>query len=211
MELSEEMQMYLEVAKNCKNSFAERIKIVKLSDKQRTALKRRISGELTENIIRKHLIQHKVIVSETQVFIEGVTDPIDLLSLNSVNNSTKRNFNPDEVDTVLEITNTGVSEKSTRINKKFDKIKKVANDINFAVLVLSERADYPNAVVQERLRKDFDCKVYTLIVRDRYINPFDWPESEILKEYARKTEEGISAITETGDWQGIVNLLLHKP
>jgi hypothetical protein len=211
MNLTEEMQIYLEVSRGCKKSFAEQMRIAEARGQlvNETALKRQISGDVTERTIRDHLMKHKIKVSKTQVFIEGATDPIDLLSLREIADVSKEKFNSEEVDTVIEITNTGVSDKSTRVNRKFDKIKNTSGSLNFAVIVLSERVDYPNAVVREKLKKDFNCEVYTLLLRDRYINPFDWSELRILEEYHRKTDGDDSAIMETGDWQEVLNLLQH--
>jgi len=212
MVISEELQIYLDVSRNAQQNFVAQMEVARRSGKKsnETALKRRISGEVTESVIRGHLLGHGVKVSKTQVLIIGVDKPIDLLSLKSSVDASKEQFRPEEVDTVLEITNTGVSDKSGTITAKLKKIKKVAENVRFCVIVLSERDRYTNTIAEQKLGTDFGCKVFTLLGRERYINPFDWSEKTITCEYNRKTSKGVSAIRETGDWNKVLDFLLCK-
>jgi hypothetical protein len=215
MTISEELEIYLDVSKRDQQNFASQIEMAIKTGKiqYESALKRKISGEVTENVIREHLRAHRVNVSERQVYITGMRKqdkPIDLVSFKEGFNEAGSWFKPEVVDAVIEITNTGVSDKSGTINAKFDKVKKVAGNVRFCVIVLSERDSYINTVTERKLEKDYGCRVFTLLGRERYINPFDWSQNMIIAEYNRKTDKGVSAIRETGDWSRALDFFLHK-
>lgn len=213
--MTEELEIYLEVSRKNQQTFASEMELARKTGKSpnETALKRRISGEVTESVIQDHLRKQGVNVSERQVYITGMRKqdkPIDLIALKDGFHNNGSLLQPETVDTVIEITNTGVSDKSGTINAKFDNVKKVAADARFCVIVLSERDDYVNTVTEKKLEKEYGCKVFTLLRRERYINPFDWSQNKILAEYRRKTDSGIMAIRETGDWSKVLNFFQHK-
>jgi len=112
----------------------------------------------------------------------------------------------------VEITNTGVSDKSGTIRAKFNKIKNIVEKVRFCVIVLSERDSYTNTVEEQKLGTDFGCRVFTLLGRERYINPFDWSEKMIIEEHNRRMINGAPAIRETGDWAKALDFLMQgKP
>jgi hypothetical protein len=216
MALSEEMKMYLEVCRIDQQNFTIQTEAAIRSGKtlgarQQTALKRRISGKVTESVIRNHLHQHGVRVSRTQVHVIGVAGkPIDLICAKSNVDASKNYFKPEEVDTVVEITNTGVSDKSGTIREKFNKISNVTEKVRFCVIVLSEKDSYSNTVEEQKLRTDFGCRVFTLLGREQYMNPFDWSEKMIIDEHNRRMINGASAIRETGDWTKALDFLMQE-
>lgn len=215
MILSEEMEMYLEVSRIDKLNFATQIEAAirsgkTLSGRQQTALKRVISGKVSETAIRNHLHEHGVRVSRTQVHVIGVAGkPIDLICPKPNVDASKDPFKPEEVDTVVEITNTGVSDKSETIRAKFNNINNITKKVRFCVIVLSERDGYTNTVEEQKLGTDFGCRVFTLLGRERYINPFDWSEKMIIDEHNRRMINGERAIRETGDWNKALDFLMQ--
>jgi hypothetical protein len=215
MAFSEEMEMYLEVSRIDKLNFATQMEAAMrsgktLSGRQQTALKRVISGKVTESVIRNHLHEHGVRVSRTQVHVVGVPGkPIDLICPKSNVDASKDPFKPEEVDTVVEITNTGVSDKSGTIRTKFNNINNVTEKVRFCVIVLSEKDSYTNTVEEQKLGTDFGCRVFTLLGRERYINPFEWSEKMIMEEYSRRMINGERAIRETGDWAKALDFLMQ--
>ena len=138
MDFTEEMEMYLEVWQKVNEQFTQqkRADIENGVVRDETALKRRISGRVTESVIRDHLVRHHLNISERLIYIRGLDVEIDLASLRTGIDPSKRHFSPEEIDAILEIKNTGVANQSARIKRNFELIKAVADNARLVTIVL---------------------------------------------------------------------------
>lgn len=202
--LSEEMQMFIEVGNIVSDELAHAME----RGKRLSAQKRGdISGKATENVIREHLLEKGLNMSNTRVQIDPSWQEIDLLLLKPRSDPRKPKYSPDEVDTVLEIKNNAVADQTTEIKKNFNKLKQITKNVRFAVIVLSEREGYKYAIKQEEL----GYPVFTLISRKVSAGRWMWSPNETLAIYneimRRGKWAGRRAMEETGKWSELVNYL----
>jgi len=201
---SEEMDMFIEVGKGVSEELAHAIaKDERLSPQK----KGKISGRITENVIRNHLLKKGLNLSNTRVRIDPSWQEIDLLLLKPESDPTKSKYSAREVDTILEIKNNAVADQTTEIKKNFNNLKQIAKNVRFAVIILSERDGYKYAIKQEEL----GYPVFTLISRKISAGRWMWSRSETLAMYSkimcRGKWAGRRAIRETGKWKELVDYL----
>lgn len=202
--LSEEMQMFIEVGKNVSDALSN----ARQRGKRLSAQKKGdLSGRATENVIRNHLLQKGLNMSNTRVQIEPSWQEIDLLLLKPRSDLKKTEYSADEVDTVLEIKNNAVADQTTEIRKNFNKLGQITDKLRFAVIVLSEREGYKYAIKEEEL----GFPVFTLISRKVSAGRWMWSQNETLAIYhkimSRGRWAGKRAMEETGKWNELLNYL----
>jgi hypothetical protein len=199
-ELSEEMEMLIEVAEKIANA---RVNARHRGKDLSRGVKGQISGKETENIIRDHLIRRVLNMSRTRVHISGSAQEIDLLLLKSEVDPKKSVYLPSEVDTVLEIKNNAVADQTTETRTNFDELKEIAGDLRFAYIVLSERITYTHRVTPEGL----GYPAFELISRRRSAGRWMESKDEIMSEYKRTIRTGERAMWETGQWNELIEYL----
>jgi hypothetical protein len=201
--LSEEMRMFLEVGRivSTQRELAEnkmKLKRHAVSD---------ICGSATENVIRNHLLSKGLNISRPRVYVTPSWMEIDMLSLKPDVDSSKTEYSPAEVKTVIEIKNNAVADQTTVIRKNFDRLRKISNTLKFAAIVLSERDGYKYAIKEEAL----GYPVFTLILRKVSAGRWMWSEAETIEVYnkimLRGEWAGKNAMRETGQWNKLVNYL----
>ena len=202
--LSEELEMFIEVGNGVSRELAQATaRSERLSPQKRGE----ISGRVTENVIRDHLLKKGLNMSRSRVRIAPSWLEIDLLVLKPESDSTKSKYSAEEVDTILEIKNNAVGDQTTTIKKNFNKLKQIANKARFAVIVLSERDGYKYAIKQEEL----GYPVFTLISRKVSAGRWMWSRNETLamhnKIMRRGKWGGKRAIEETGKWEELLDYL----
>ena len=200
----EEFQMLLEVAKNVTEQFTYDVKKGEKTKPHKT------SGEITEAVIREHLIQHGVNVSENRRYVNGSDREIDLLVLNNRVDPNKEHYSPSEVHTVLEIRNNAVGSEDRNpnkvIRKRFDNIESDAKVNRFAVVVLSEKLLsgklYKWRIGEEEIGKP-NCRVFTLIARKQY------PQGKLRLYFVDVIMEMLhrEEMRRTGDWNRLLDYL----
>jgi Holliday junction resolvase-like predicted endonuclease len=180
-----------------------------LDREEKLPLRRRgdICGNATENVIRNHLLSKGLNISRTRVRIESSWIEIDVLSLKGSVSPEKSEYSPSEVNTILEIKNNAVADQTTIIRNNFDKLRQIARDMRFAVIVLSEREGYKHAIKEEKL----GYPVFTLISRRVAAGSWMWSKNETLNIYNKTMRRGKwagrRAIQETGQWSNFITYL----
>ena len=201
---SEEMDMFIEVGKGVSE---ELVQATARGERLSPQKKGEISGRITENVIRNHLLKKGLNMSNTRVRIDPSWQEIDLLLLKPESNPTKSKYSGREVDTILEIKNNAVADQTTEIKKNFNKLKQISKNFRFAAIVLSERDGYKYAIKQEEL----GYPVFTLISRKISAGCWMWSQNETLAMYNKIMQRGKwagrRAIKETDKWKELIDYL----
>jgi len=192
-EKDEEFQMLLEVA----DEYQRR--------KDKTAEQK--SGKATEIIIRKYLLGKGLNVAlNHELTIQGTNqraDLIDSILLRPSIDPNKPVYQPQEVDTVIEIKNNAVGDQSTGIREKFDKIEPISKNLRFAVIILSERKRYTHEITDKKLaNKNYHS--FTLVSRKQYPKGGLYLRSSVM-EMLRKRE-----MKKTFQWEKLIEYLKGK-
>lgn len=155
------------------------------------------SGLITQSVIRKHIQNHDLSVSQNGVSITPSTKKIHLLVLkNSVNPDKK--YSHKEVHTVVEIRNNAVCDIVRKTKEKFKEIENLTKVNRFAVVVLSENPNYPQKYKKENTRNLFTC-----ILRER--TPKQLYNVDAIEDMLENGE-----LWKTGEWDELINYL-KKP
>lgn len=115
---------------------------------------RKLSGALTIEILKEHLEEKRVKVSNRDVFIKGIKSEIDLLMVKkSAIAEHNLIYNPSDVIVALEIKSYGsFGEKtSSTIKDIFNEIKLKNNKVYCAYITLLERETYKHKVTCVKL------------------------------------------------------------
>jgi len=152
--------------------------------KQNAKTERKRSGDAAEIGVRDYLVKHNLNMAldkeltPKELTIKGYearteADRIDALLLKEGTNQHKLVYDPEEVDTVIEIKKTAASDTvSDNIHRKFEAIEALSPNLRFAVIVLSERllspTPYKNAICEQKVNIK-KCKVFTCVLRRKYL------------------------------------------
>jgi hypothetical protein len=99
---------------------------------------------------------------------------------------------------VLEIRTTAVADAVERTKKRFAKIENLVKD--FAVVVLSERHDYPCRYKPENTRN-----LFTLVIREKdFLRPINRPNVDMTAELETMLRN--HELRKTGKWQELANI-----
>jgi hypothetical protein len=199
-EEDEELLMLLEVAKEFEDARKRKSRELTLSEKTK------LSGIVTENVIRNHLSKKNFNISKTRVHIAqpGIKGmEIDLLLLKPGVDREKTIYQSDEVDTVFEIKNNAVTDQTIKTKLNFDRVKENLKRIRFAFICLSERVSYRHRVTPEGL----GYPVFQLVSRVRSRGPWMESRNEIIVESRRRTRAGEPAMWKTHGWNNLINYL----
>jgi hypothetical protein len=185
--------------------------------KQKAKTERKKSGDATEVIVRDYLIKHclnmaldKELTSK-ELTIKGYqahteADRIDALLLKAGINQHKLIYEPEEVDTVIEIKKTAASDTvSNDIHRKFKALQAISSGLRFAVIILSERllspTPYKNAICEEKV-DIAKCKVFTCVLRRIYLGLH---HKDVLVNAQKEGQ-----LWKSGEWQDLINYLKTK-
>jgi hypothetical protein len=197
--VDEEMKMLLEVAQKFENA-----KISKGEELTRTE-KADLSGKVTENIIRSHLLKWGFNLSKTRVYLRddwvGRME-IDLLLLREGVNPEDAPFHPKDVRVVFEIKNNAVTDQTTKTKANFDRIRQ-RMDVGFAFICLSERTSYKHRVTEEAI----GYPVFELVSRIRSRDVWMESKAAILAEANRIGRSGGPVMWKTGSWAALIKHL----
>jgi hypothetical protein len=197
----EEFQMLLEVAEE----YTRR-------EKEKTAQQK--SGNATELVVRNHLAEHRLNVSEPKVKIKGSEIEIDLLALKpKVELKQERDIpiEPSEVSTVIEVKNNAVPRRrnnipiqpSEVIKERFSQLEKEVGINRYAVVVLSERllskTPYKYAITEEKIGKK-NCRVFTLVARRKPAKSLY--DVDVIKDMLENHE-----LWKTKEWEKCISYL----
>jgi len=140
-------------------------RILELREKQEKSTK--FVGSLTTELIRKELLRQGLNVSNRDVFIEGISNELDLLILKP-DSKPKENllYNPNDVLYCLEIKFRGSYTENgiNRIKNTFDKVKNINDKIKCIFLTISENRKYKYRITKEKLGNKHEC--FELFTRD---------------------------------------------
>jgi hypothetical protein len=174
------------------------------------------NGSATQIVLRKYLTKKKLNISMLpEVTIEGSKIKIDLLLLKNGIDPNQKTFASDNVKMAIEVKNSGSSGKILENGKqqdpnkvlrvKFNELEAMANVKNFAVIVLSETLLPPGKPFKWRFKEEVigkqNCKVFTLIARQRYPPGGLYIKSNV--DEMLHNEE----LRKTGEFQKLVNYL----
>jgi hypothetical protein len=178
---------------------------------------RKKSGDATEIVVREYLVKHGLNMAldkdltPRELTIKGYkahneADRIDALSLKPGVNQHKLVYEPQEVDTVIEIKKTAASDTvSDDIHRKFKALEAISSDLRFAVIVLSERllspTPYKNAICDEKVNIK-NCKVFTCVLRRTYLGLHH------KATLVNAQQEG--QLWKSGEWQAFLDYLAIK-
>jgi hypothetical protein len=127
----------------------------------KAGLRRKLTGALTVEVVREHLLREGLTTSQRDVFIRGLTPEIDLL-LPSAGARPEHDlvYEPEDVCAVLEIKYSGVYDRQVipRLRRCFAAIQLKCPKVYCACVVVHERQGFPYAAKSEDLGYD----VYTL-------------------------------------------------
>ena len=99
------------------------------------------SGKATMNVVRNHLLKGGLNIAKLEARIPEKGNMNLLFMLKAVTPTTDYSLN--DVDTVLKVTNTGVTKTASEpIRIKFGELRKRNKNLRFAVVVLSERLSF---------------------------------------------------------------------
>lgn len=165
-------------------------KILEMREKTRCT---KFVGALTIELLRKELAKLEFNVSNRDVFIEGVTNELDLL-IAKAGRQPKENlvYCPEDVLAVLEIKFRGSYGKTSvnKIREVFDFIKRLNKNIQCCYISVSENKNYKYRITKENL--GYNC--FELLTRDSSL------ESALERNGMRVT----------GDWDRLLNKLRLK-
>jgi hypothetical protein len=158
---------------------------------------------ITQSIIREHLLKHGLNVSQkgkvVAVSPDGkVHQAVHLLILKEGENPDEDNYSDNKEHIVLEIRTTAVADAVERTKKRFAKIENLVKD--FAVVVLSERHDYPCRYKPENTRN-----LFTLVIREKdFLRPINRPNVDMTAELETMLRN--HELRKTGKWQELANI-----
>ena len=159
-------------------------------------------GSATEVVVREHLLRRGFNVSfNPNVKLAGSDLKNDLLFLKSTVNPDQKVYSPDEVNWVIKIKNNAAANQSQKIKDHFDELKKLAPNLRFGVVILSEKKGYAHEVTDEKLG---DEKYLSFTLVSRRVNPktdnLYTPKAimDLLKNKDMK---------KTGDWDRFISYL----
>jgi hypothetical protein len=159
------------------------------------------SGNATEIIIRKYLLKEKFNVTlNPNVKIDGSKIKIDSLLLKPTVSPNELVYEPDKVDTIIEIKNNSVTCQSATIKENFDKLRKISDNFRFAVIVLSERKGYKHEITDKKL-KNKKYHSFTLVSRRKYPKHGLYLKSNIIDMLSK------NEMKKTGDWEKLIAYL----
>ena len=160
--------------------------------RKRQEKSKKFIGALTMEIVRNELITRGLIVSNRNVFIEGISNELDLLILRP-NSTHKENllYNPEDVLYCLEIKFRGIYNKSgiETITNIFNKINEINDKIKCTYLTISERSKRKNRITKEKLGNKYEC--FELFTRNTTLE-------RALKNNTLKA---------TGDWENFLEMV----
>lgn len=152
---------------------------------------------ITQSIIREHLMNHELKVSQKPKIV--VTSPdnevhqtVHLLILKEGENPNKDYYSDNKEHIVLEIRTTAVADAVERTKEKLAKIKNLVKD--FAVIVLSERCDYPCRYKPENTKN-----LFTLVIRKREFPKLNIANIDIPNIVEKMLEN--HELWKTGEWE----------
>jgi hypothetical protein len=159
-------------------------------------------GSATEVVVREHLLRRGFNVSfNPNVKLAGSDLKNDLLFLKSTVNPDQKVYSPDEVNWVIKVKNNAAANQSQKIKDNFDELKKLAPNLRFGVVILSEKKGYAHEVTDEKLG---DEKYLSFTLVSRRVNPktdnLYSPKAimDLLKNKDMK---------KTGDWDRFISYL----
>lgn len=193
------------------------IEVAEEFEKQKTdKTAREKYGRPTEIVIRNHLLKRNLNLSLLpNVTIQGSKIENDLLVLKSGVDPNQQTFQFDNVKMVIEVKNNAVGGKPLANGKredpnralrfKFNELEATAKVRNFAVIVLSETLlppgkPYKWRFKEEAIRKE-NCKVFTLVARQRYPSGGLYVKSSIIEMLQNKQ------MKKTGEFEKLINYL----
>jgi hypothetical protein len=136
-----------------------------------------ISGFITQGVIRKHLRQHNLNVSQNNNVVVSSPDgkvhqAVHLLILKKGENPNEDDYPTNKEHIALEIRTTAVANVVEITEKRRTRIRNLVKDL--AVVVLSERDDYPSRFKPENTRN-----LFTLVIRTRRFPKLNRPNIDI--------------------------------
>jgi len=190
-EKDEEYQMLIEVAEE-------------YLDQQKEKTPQNKSGKATEMVIREHLLRKGFnVTSNANVRVLGSNIKNDLLLLKPPINPNQKEYSPNEVDTVIEIKNNAVANQSRIIRENFDELKELSPNLDFCVIVLSERKGYTHEITDEKLG-DKRYLSFTLVSRRVYPEVGGLYSKKAIVDLVKNNE-----MKRTGDWERLIAYLRH--
>ena len=150
----------------------------------------KFAGAITIELLRKEFAELDLNVSNRDVFIEGVTNELDLLiAKKGAFAEADLVYDPDDVLAVLEVKFRGSYGKKNidHIKAVFDSVTAANSRIKCFYLTISENRLYSHRATRTNL--GYDC--FELLTRDTNL------ESALKKEL----------IKETGEWQKLLEML----
>jgi len=162
------------------------------------------SHQITQNIIREHLSNHELKVSQKPKIV--VTSPdgevhqtVHLLILKEGENPNKDNYSDNKEHIVLEIRTTAVAKAVETTKERLAKIRNFVKD--FAVVVLSERHNYRCRYTDENTRN-----LFTLVMREKdFLRPMNRPNVDLPAELETMLHN--HELWKTGKWEELLAYL----
>jgi len=160
------------------------------------------SGLITQRVIKEHLRQHDLNVSQNKVVVSSpdgkVHQAVHLLILKKGENPNEHDYPTNKEHIVLEIRTTAVANVVERTGKRLTRIRNLVKD--FAVVVLSERHDYPS-----RYKPKNTSNLFTLVIRERRFPKLNRPNIDI-PAIVKKMQDN-HELWKTGEWDGLLKYL----
>ena len=182
------------------------IDVAELYAQQQAKTIEKKSGDATEIVIRNHLLNHGFRMAlNLELTIQGKSEKADLIDSILLKDDVDQNkmiYQPNEVDTVIEIKNNGVADQSTKIRWKFEKLRHISRVFRFGVIILSERllspTPYRYAINEEDIGIE-NCRVFTCVLRRKWAR---------MREKAVVTEmQENGQLWKSNEWQEFINYL----
>lgn len=160
---------------------------------------RRMSGLITQDVVREHLKNHDLNVSQNGVSISPSTrKDIHLLVLKQwvKQLDPEGRYSSDKVHVVLEIRNNAVAKIVEKTRTKLENIERLAKvPFRFAVVVLSENPSYLWSYTEENTENLFTC-----ILREK--TPKELYRIEEINAMLENRQ-----MRKTGDWERLIAYL----
>jgi len=185
----EEFQMLIEIAEE------------NIHQKKEKAAQKKC-GMPFEIVIREHLLRRGFNVTfNPNVTIEGSEIKNSLFFLKSTANANQKKYLPSEVNLIIEIKNNAAADSAKRIKENFDSLKKLSQDLRFAVVVLSEKTGYQHEITDEKLG-DQTYKSFTLVSRRIYPKAGGLYSPKAIMDMLKNKD-----LKRTGDWERFIAYL----
>ncbi|MDR2204484.1 MAG: hypothetical protein LBE76_09400 [Nitrososphaerota archaeon] len=157
------------------------------------------SGSAVEVVVREHLISRGFNVTlNPNLRLEGSDVKCSMFLLDFIANPSQKEYAVSEVKMVIHVLNCADGDSLGKIKAQFEELLRVGKFLQFAVVILSEKAGYIHEVTTEKLGVK-SCRVFTLVSRKAHPKVGGLYNETAVNEMLKKKE-----LKKTGDWDAFI-------